>query len=87
MALCVLARRAAAFRYGLRALPPPQSPGRPPSTLVTKGRPILGAIVGTVVLIVLTLFATWRHDWLPIVMQGGDYSLLVRKGISPAVWA
>ena len=61
--------------------------GRPPSTLVHVGWPILGAIVGTVVLtIVLTLFATWRHDWLPIVMQGGDYSLLVRKGISPAVW-
>jgi len=31
--------------------------------------------------------ATWGHDALPIVMQGGNYSLLVTKGISPTVWA
>jgi membrane-associated sensor protein len=42
------------------------------------------AIVGLAV--ALTLLATVGHDLLPVVMQGNDYSLLVRKGISPAVW-
>ncbi|MDD1679780.1 MAG: MASE4 domain-containing protein, partial [Methanomicrobiales archaeon] len=32
------------------------------------------------------VLATRQHDLLPVVMQGGDYSLLVSKGISPAVW-
>jgi Membrane-associated sensor, integral membrane domain len=35
----------------------------------------------------LTLLATWGHDLLPVVMQGNDYSLLVTKGVSPAIWA
>ncbi len=34
-----------------------------------------------------TALTTWQHDLLPVVMQDGDYSLLVTKGISPAVWA
>jgi signal transduction histidine kinase len=34
----------------------------------------------------LTLAATAGHDLLPIVMRGSDYSLLVAKGVSPAVW-
>jgi hypothetical protein len=34
----------------------------------------------------LALLATLGHDLLPVVMQGGDYSLLVAKGVSPAVW-
>jgi len=33
-----------------------------------------------------TLLATLGHDSLPVVMQGGNYSMLVTKGISPAVW-
>lgn len=46
------------------------------------------ASIGSVaaIVIALTLAATWGHDVLPVVMQGSDYSLLVRKGISPAVW-
>ena len=36
--------------------------------------------------IILVLIATWGHDLLPVVMQGSDYSLLVKTGISPAVW-
>ncbi len=34
----------------------------------------------------LTLVATLGHDMLPVVMRGGDYSMLVSKGISPAIW-
>lgn len=45
------------------------------------------SIVGVCVLAAgLALLATWGHDWLPVVMQGSDYSMLVTKGISPAVW-
>jgi len=36
--------------------------------------------------IALALLATRGSGLLPIVMQASDYSLLVRKGISPAVW-
>ena len=36
--------------------------------------------------VALTLLATQGHDLLPVVMQNGNYSLLVSKGISPAVW-
>jgi signal transduction histidine kinase/CheY-like chemotaxis protein len=33
------------------------------------------------------LLATVGHDYLPVVMQsGGDYSLLITKGVSPAIW-
>lgn len=48
---------------------------------------LLATIVGVAVLaITLTLLTTAGHDLLPRVMQGGDYAMLVTKGISPAVW-
>ena len=51
------------------------------------GAAIMGSIAGVVaIVVVLTLIATQGHDALPVVMQGSDYSLLVSKGISPAVW-
>jgi signal transduction histidine kinase/CheY-like chemotaxis protein len=34
----------------------------------------------------LTALATLGHDLLPAVMRGGDYSLLVTRGISPLIW-
>lgn len=34
-----------------------------------------------------TILATMGHDTFPVVMQNNNYSLLVTKGISPAVWA
>lgn len=40
----------------------------------------------SVLTVIFTLIATVGHDQLPIVMQGGDYLLLVKKGISQAVW-
>jgi hypothetical protein len=48
----------------------------------------IGAVVVIVAAIVaaLALLVTQGHDFLPVVMQGSDYSLLVRKGVSPAVW-
>jgi signal transduction histidine kinase len=52
------------------------------------GRAIAVAIGGIVVVVVgLTLITTAGHDLLPIVIQNGNYSLLVTKGISPAMWA
>ena len=52
---------------------------------------VIWAIAGSVsavtaLTVMLALIATWGHDWLPVVMQGSDYSLLVKTGISPAVW-
>lgn len=48
---------------------------------------VAAAVVGVALLTAaLTLLTTWGHDLLPIVMQGNDYSLLVSKGVSPAVW-
>lgn len=49
---------------------------------------IIAAVAGVVMLTILfTALATRGHEVLPIVMQGGNYSLLVTKGISPTVWA
>jgi hypothetical protein len=49
---------------------------------------MIGSIFAVAALtIILVLMATWGHDFLPVVMRGGDYSLLVKTGISPAVWA
>jgi hypothetical protein len=59
-----------------------------PWTTAPAGWMIATAIVAVAALtFALTLFATWGHDLLPVVMSGSDYSLLVTKGISPAVWA
>lgn len=56
---------------------------------LSRPRAVLAAAIAGVLLltIALALLATAGHDRLPIVMRGGDYSLLVSKGISPAVWA
>jgi signal transduction histidine kinase len=43
----------------------------------------VAAIVGLV--ITLTLLATAGHDLLPVVMQGGDYTQLVTKGVTPTI--
>jgi hypothetical protein len=48
---------------------------------------VAAAVAGVALLTAaLTLLTTWGHDLLPIVMQGDDYSRLVSKGVSPAVW-
>jgi hypothetical protein len=45
------------------------------------------SVAGTAALaIACAVLATVGHDILPVVMQGGNYSLLVTKGVSPAVW-
>ncbi len=55
--------------------------------LRSAGPAVIAAVIGVVLLVAaLALMVTWGHDWLPVVIQKGDYSLLVRKGISPAVW-
>ncbi len=35
---------------------------------------------------VLTLLATAGHAFLPVIIRGGDYSLLITTGASPTVW-
>ncbi|TPQ37453.1 hypothetical protein C2U70_10915 [Bradyrhizobium guangdongense] len=47
---------------------------------------VVSIVAVAVLTVVLTLVATSGHDLLPVVMQGSDYSMLVTKGISPAVW-
>jgi hypothetical protein len=65
-----------------------ETSGRPLWELAGAGRAILASAAGILTLVVtLALLATRGHDWLPVVMRGGDYSLLVSKGISPSVWA
>jgi hypothetical protein len=61
---------------------------RMPSPPLPRSTPLIAASVVGVALLVtaLTLLATWGSGALPVVMQGSDYSLLVTKGISPAVW-
>jgi hypothetical protein len=54
---------------------------------LSAGGAIAASMLGVGLLAVaFALLATWGHDALPIVMQGGDYSLLVTKGVSPMVW-
>jgi signal transduction histidine kinase/CheY-like chemotaxis protein len=46
---------------------------------------VMGVILTAVTALVLTLFATMGQDMLPAIMDGADYSMLVSKGISPAI--
>lgn len=48
---------------------------------------VLSVAAVTGLAIALAMLATVGHDLMPVVMEGGNYSLLVTKGISPAVWA
>ncbi len=58
-----------------------------PWSVATGGSLIAAASIGVALLAcALTLLTTWGHDLLPVVMHGSDYSMLVSKGISPAVW-
>lgn len=61
---------------------------RSPSPPLPRAAWLTAVSVASVALLAtaLTLLATWGSGLLPAVMQGSDYSLLVRKGISPAVW-
>jgi signal transduction histidine kinase len=62
---------------------------RTPDTLqTTPARAIAIAVVLVALLVVgLTVLATTGHDLLPEVIRGGDYSMLVGKGVSPAMCA
>lgn len=59
-----------------------------PKFLVSNPYKAMFVAVVTVVALAIGLaaLATAGHDFLPVVMQGSDYSLLVKKGVSPAVW-
>jgi PAS domain S-box-containing protein len=43
------------------------------------------AIIGAIVLLV-TLLSTVGMEFLPILVQGGDFSLLISTGTSPTIW-
>ena len=74
--LCVLAYAVLRGREGVPAVRPDQA-----------ATAIVSAVVGVIVAVAaLTLLATAGMDLLPIILQGGDYSLLVSKGISPTIW-
>ena len=49
----------------------------------------VAVVIGSIIAVVcgLTLLATAGHDYLPVVIQSGDFSLLVTKGVSPTLWA
>ena len=52
------------------------------------GLAIAVCMTGVLLLVVgLAALATAGHDFLPIVMRGNDYSLIVKKGVSPTVCA
>jgi signal transduction histidine kinase len=54
----------------------------------TPDRAIAPTIAAVAVLVAgLTLLTTAGHDWLPVIIHNGDYSLLTTKGFSPAMWA
>lgn len=58
-----------------------------PIAIADPARAIVLSVAGVAALAVsLAVLATIGHDLLPVVMQSNDYSLLVRKGVSPAVW-
>src|SRR5216683_4671098 len=78
------------------ALPPGLREILPPSLLSTQqcmlrkdaGTAIACAIGGVILVSgALTLLVTAGQDLLPVVIRDGNYSLLVTKGVSPAVWA
>ncbi len=47
---------------------------------------VLASVVATgAVVIAVTGLTTMGHDWLPVVIQGTDYTLGIRKGISPFI--
>jgi two-component system, sensor histidine kinase and response regulator len=73
------------FVIGYALLRGTQEPGSPGTHF--PGRLIVLSGIGIALLVTaLTLLATWGHDLLPVVMRGSNYSMLVSKGISPAVW-
>jgi signal transduction histidine kinase len=52
-----------------------------PGVAITAAVAVVAALV-----LALVLLATAGHDLLPVIIVGGDYTLLVTKGVSPAVW-
>ena len=60
---------------------------RPPLTTLQLRLAVVFAVLAVAVLAAaLALLATRGHGLLPVVMQGNDYSRLVSKGVSPAIW-
>jgi len=64
-----------------------QEIGEWPADASGTGRAIALSVLAVAALVVaITLLTTVGHDWLPVVIHAGDYSMLVSKGISPVVW-
>ncbi len=75
------------FVLGYALLRHGEESGRPDWPVNQPGRAVaITVVIVAAIVVAFTLWATLGHDSLPIVMQGSDYSLLVKKGISPLVW-
>ncbi len=75
------------FVLGYALLRHGEESGRPDWPVNQPGRAAaIAVVIVAAIVVAFTLWATLGHDSLPIVMQGSDYSLLVKKGISPLVW-
>jgi len=60
--------------------------GGPYATLQYPGAAVpIGVAVTAAVVLVLTLIATVGHDLLTLIIDNGDYAMLVTKGVSPAI--
>jgi PAS domain S-box-containing protein len=59
---------------------------RAPVGVRSSGRAVLASVLATTVLVAaITALTTSGHDWLPVIMQGTDYTLGIKKGISPFI--
>jgi membrane-associated sensor protein len=75
------------FVLGYALLRHGEETGRPDWPIVRPTRALAIAVLAVAAIVAaFTAWAKLGHDYLPVVMQGSDYSLLVKKGISPMVW-
>jgi signal transduction histidine kinase len=59
---------------------------RAPVGVRSSGRAVLASVLATTIIVVaITGLTTRGHDWLPVVIQGTDYTLAIKKGISPFI--
>ena len=59
---------------------------RSPVVFTKVGSALIAAVAATMITaIALATYATLGHDYLPVIMDGPNYSLAITKGISPSI--
>jgi PAS domain S-box-containing protein len=59
---------------------------RAPVGVRISGRAVFASVLATAAIVVaITGLTTRGHDWLPVIIQGTDYTLGIKKGISPFI--